>query len=246
MSAMKENKYDDAAFFAKYAGMHRSIFGLAGAAEWAALRAMLPDVVGKSVLDLGCGYGWHCRYFAENGASCVLGIDLSERMLAEARSRANPPAIEYRRAAMEELDFPAGSFDLVFSSLAFHYVRDFAPLAVNIARWLKRGGALVCSMEHPVFTSSGPQDWDYAPDGTIRHFPVDRYFEEGEREAIFLGECVIKYHRTLTTIVGALFASGLRLTGLVEPQPPEDMLDLPGMRDEMRRPMMLLLSAEKA
>ena len=130
--------------------------------------------------------------------------------------------------------------------MAFHYVRDFAPLAVNIARWLKRGGALVCSMEHPVFTSSGPQDWDYAPDGTIRHFPVDRYFEEGEREAIFLGECVIKYHRTLTTIVGALFASGLRLIGLVEPQPPEDMLDLPGMRDEMRRPMMLLLSAEKA
>ena len=57
---------------------------------------------------------------------------------------------------------------------------------------------------------------------------------------------MIKYHRTLTTIVGALFASGMRLTGLVEPQPPEDMLDLPGMRDEMRRPMMLLLSAEKA
>lgn len=243
---MKENKYDDAAFFAKYAGMHRSIYGLAGAAEWAALRAMLPDVAGKSVLDLGCGYGWHCRYFAENGASRVLGIDLSERMLAEARSRENPPAIEYRRAAMEELDFPAESFDLVFSSLAFHYVRDFAPLAANIARWLKRGGALVCSMEHPVFTASGPQDWDYAPDGSIRHFPVDRYFEEGEREAIFLGERVIKYHRTLTTIVSALFASGLRLTVLVEPQPPEDMLDLPGMRDEMRRPMMLLLSAEKA
>ena len=59
----------------------------------------------RSVLDLGCGYGWHCRYFAENGASRVLGIDLSERMLAEARSRANPPAIEYRRAAMEESGF---------------------------------------------------------------------------------------------------------------------------------------------
>ena len=69
---MKENKYDDAAFFAKYAGMHRSIYGLAGAAEWAALRAMLPDTAGKSVLDLGCGYGWHCRYFAESGASRLL------------------------------------------------------------------------------------------------------------------------------------------------------------------------------
>lgn len=240
------NEYDNDMFFAQYAAMDRSIGGLASAGEWHQLKPLFPPLNGMAVLDLGCGYGWHCRYFAENGASCVLGIDLSERMLAEARSRENPPAIEYRRVAMEELDFPAESFDLVFSSLAFHYVRDFAPLVANIARWLKRGGALVCSMEHPVFTSSGPQDWDYAPDGTIRHFPVDRYFEEGEREAIFLGERVIKYHRTLTTIVGALFASGMRLTGLVEPQPPEDMLDLPGMRDEMRRPMMLLLSAEKA
>ena len=245
MSAMKENKYDDAAFFAKYAGMHRSIFGLAGAAEWAALRAMLPDVAGKSVLDLGCGYGWHCRYFAENGASCVLGIDLSERMLAEARSRENPPAVEYRRAAMEELDFPAGSFDLVFSSLAFHYVRDFAPLAVNIARWLKCGGALVCSMEHPVFTSSGPQDWDYAPDGTIRHFPVDRYFYEGERTAAFLGEAVTKYHRTLTTYLDGLLRSGFALLRVVEPQPPERMLSIEGMKDEYRRPMMLLAAARK-
>ena len=189
---MKENKYDDAAFFAKYAGMHRSIYGLAGAAEWAALRAMLPDVAGKSVLDLGCGYGWHCRYFAENGASRVLGIDLSERMLAEARSRENPPAIEYRRAAMEELDFPAESFDLVFSSLAFHYVRDFVPLAANIARWLKRGGALVCSMEHPVFTSGGPQDWTtrrMEPSGIFPWTAILRRRAEG---AIFLGERVIR------------------------------------------------------
>ena len=39
--------------------------------------------------------------------------------------------------------------------------------------------------------------------------------------------------------------AGFTVLDLAEPQPPEDMMDLPGMRDEMRRPMMLLLKARK-
>ena len=54
-----------------------------------------------------------------------------------------------------------------------------------------------------------------------------------------------KYHRTLTDYVGALLGQGFRLTGLVEPTPDPGMMDQPGMADELRRPMMLLLSAEK-
>ena len=42
---------------------------------------------GKQVLDLGCGYGWHCVYAAERGASHVTGVDLSEKMLDTARKR---------------------------------------------------------------------------------------------------------------------------------------------------------------
>ena len=69
---------------------------------------------------------------------------------------------------------------------------------------------------------------------------MDRYFlrESGTR---FLGEKVIKYHRTLTTYLNGLLQSGFSLEQVVEPQPPEEMLDLPGMEDELRRPMMLLL-----
>ena len=54
---MKENKYDDPLFFAKYAQMDRSRLGLAGAGEWPTLRRLLPDFDGRDVLDLGCGYG---------------------------------------------------------------------------------------------------------------------------------------------------------------------------------------------
>ena len=209
------------------------------------LEKLLPDFTGKRVLDLGCGYGWHCGYAAGHGAAYVLGTDLSEKMLETARIKNSAPAIQYRRSAMEELTFPAGSFDVVLSSLALHYVRDFGPLVENIFRWLTPGGAFVFSSEHPVFTAYGSQDWYYGPDGEILHFPVDNYYYEGERDAVFLGEHVVKYHRTLTTYLNTLLDCGFRLKRVVEPQPPEDMLDLPGMRDEMRRPMMLLVSAEK-
>ena len=146
---------------------------------------------------------------------------------------------------MEDLTFSENSFDVVLSSLALHYVRDFVPLMESITRWLSPGGVLVFSVEHPVFTAYGSQDWYYGPDGSILHFPVDNYFHEGGRDAVFLGEHVVKYHRTLTTYLNTLLDCGLVLQRVVEPQPPEEMLDLPGMRDELRRPMMLLLSAEK-
>ena len=242
---MKENPYDNSSFFQKYSQMLRSTQGLVGAGEWRELEKLLPDFTGKRVLDLGCGYGWHCGYAAGHGAAYVLGTDLSEKMLETARIKNSAPAIQYRRSAMEDLTFPAGSFDVVLSSLALHYVRDFGPLAENIFRWLTPGGAFVFSAEHPVFTAYGSQDWYYGPGGEILHFPVDNYYYEGERDAVFLGEHVVKYHRTFTTYLNALLDCGFRLKRVVEPQPPEDMLGLPGMRDEMRRPMMLLVSAEK-
>ena len=64
---------------------------------------------------------------------------------------------------------------------------------------------------------------------------------EGRRDAVFLGERVVKYHRTLTSYLDTLLQSGFTLRRLVEPKPPEELMDLPGMRDELRRPMMLLV-----
>ena len=176
---MKENRYDDPVFFRKYSEMARSRLGLEGAGEWKTLRPMLPDFSGKRVLDLGCGYGWHAFYAAENGAEKVLGIDLSEKMLAVAREKNTFPNVRFARGAMEDVRFPDGSFDAVLSSLALHYVKDYAELVSRVYRWLAPGGAFVFSAEHPTFTAYGNQDWYYSPEGEILHFPVDRYFYEG-------------------------------------------------------------------
>lgn len=85
---MKENKYDDDVFFNKYKEMNRSVQGLEGAGEWSQLKRLLPDFKGKRVLDLGCGYGWHCIYAAEHGAAAVTGTDISQKMLAVAMEKA--------------------------------------------------------------------------------------------------------------------------------------------------------------
>lgn len=155
---MKENKYDDPSFFNQYEKMLRSQLGLEGAGEWHALKNILPDFKGKKVLDLGCGFGWHCRYAIENGAKSVIGIDLSEKMLARAKETNNLEGILYERKALEDVNYPAEHFDIVLSSLTLHYVESFDTIVQNIYQWLTSGGYFVFSVEHPVFTAEGSQD----------------------------------------------------------------------------------------
>lgn len=242
---MKENKYDDDAFFEKYAAMKRSKEGLTGAGEWETLEGMLPDFTGKRVLDLGCGYGWHCIYAAEHGAVSVTGVDISEKMLETAVRNTSCPRVRYVRKAIEDADFPPESFDAVISSLAFHYIASFGDIAQKVSGWLTPGGHFIYSVEHPVFTAQGSQRWHYDKDGRIMHFPVDNYFYEGKRVADFLGEEVVKYHRALTSYLTGLLSNGFEILSVAEPRPTEHMMSLPGMKDELRRPMMLIVSAVK-
>lgn len=241
---MKENKYDDENFFKQYSRMQRSIDGLEGAGEWYALRQMLPGFEGKRVLDLGCGFGWHCRYAIEQGAKSVVGVDISEKMLEEARRMTESPAVEYILSSIEDIDLSAEAFDIVISSLAFHYIKSFDEICKKVYHCLTNGGHFVFSAEHPVFTSYGTQDWYYDEEGNKLHWPLDRYFDQSIRKTKFLGEDVFKYHKTLTTYVNGLIKSGFNITGLVEPEPDKKFLETNAeMKNELRRPMFLIISA---
>jgi 2-polyprenyl-3-methyl-5-hydroxy-6-metoxy-1,4-benzoquinol methylase len=79
---MAQNIYDRPEFFAGYSGMRRSVHGLDGASEWPAVRALLPDLSGKRVVDLGCGFGWFSRFAVSQGAASVLALDISGKMIA--------------------------------------------------------------------------------------------------------------------------------------------------------------------
>lgn len=243
---MKENKYDNDNFFEKYSMFERSVHGISAAGEWHELQKMMPNFTGKRVLDIGCGFGWHCIYAAQNGAKTVLGTDISEKMLAVVQKKNIYKNVEYKQIAMEDLDFKKDSFDVVISSLALHYTPNFKDICARIAKCLTKGGDFIFSVEHPIFTSQGKQDWIYDKDGNAQYWPVDNYFTEGMRSSVFLGEQVVKYHKTLTTYLNTLIEMGFSITKVIEPQPQEHLLDsVPNMRNELRRPMMLLVSAKK-
>ena len=97
---------------------------------------------GKKVLDLGCGYGWHCEYAADHGAVQVVGVDISEKMLKEAENRHSRENITYLCCPVEDAQFEEGEFDIVLSSLALHYIRDYDQIVDKIRKFLRPGGYL--------------------------------------------------------------------------------------------------------
>jgi ubiquinone/menaquinone biosynthesis C-methylase UbiE len=131
---MTQNIYDNEEFFEAFCRLERSITGLDGAAEWPTLRTMLPDLRGLRVLDLGCGFGWFCRWARQSGAAQALGIDVSERMLARATVTSQDAAITYTRADLEHVELPVGLFNLVYSALVFHYIEGLDRLITEVTR----------------------------------------------------------------------------------------------------------------
>lgn len=243
---MTQNIYDDETFFAGYSQLARSVHGLDGAPEWPVLRAMLPELVGRSVLDLGCGFGWFSRFAAGEGAAGVLGVDVSAKMLERARRETDDSRVAYERADLEDYAPPVDAFDLADSSLAFHYIDDLAGLYGRVHAALKPGGALVCSVEHPIMTAPVRQEWLVDADGRAA-WPVNGYHDEGRRVSNWLAEGVVKRHRTIATYLDLLLGAGFRLDRLVEWAPsPEQVANEPGWVKERERPFFLLIAASRA
>jgi SAM-dependent methyltransferase len=243
-----QNIYDDEAFFTGYSRIPRSVEGLEAVYEWPAFQRLLPpSLQDRRILDLGCGLGYFAREARGRGARSVTAVDISQRMLAEARARGSDPAIVYVNASLEDFEPAQGQFDLVVSMLAVHYIEDYAGLLRRVAGSLAPGGRFAFSVEHPIYTASGATDWHRGPDGAPRHWPVDRYRDQGERRTNWIVDGVVKYHRTVETYVNTLLEAGLRLVRLEEPEAESAALlaTRPALLDERRRPPFLLIAADR-
>ena len=226
---MTQNIYDNAGFFAGYAQLRRSIDGLDGAPEWPTLKSMLPGVTGRRVVDLGCGFGWFCRWAREAGAASVLGLDVSANMLARARETTSDTAITYRQADLETLELPASSADLAYSSLTLHYLVNLGTLFATVHRALAPGGSFVFSAEHPLYTEPGPD-----------------YLDEGPRTTDWLTKGVVKQHRTLARTLNLLIDAGFTVRRVEEWGPTRAQIAAhPEWKIDHRRPSFLLVSASR-
>lgn len=243
--ALAQNIYDTPQFFEGYSRLNRSVYGLDGAPEWPAIRALLPDLRGRRIVDLGCGFGWFARWARTQGAACVLGVDLSENMLSRARAETADPAVEYIKADLESLELSEGAFDFAYSSLTFHYIEDFSRLVRTVLRALASCAYLIFTIEHPIYMAPTRPGWLEREDG-CKIWPVDRYGIEGVRVTDWLAEGVVKQHRTLGTTLNTLIGAGFTIRHVQEWHPTaEQVAAQAALAEELERPMMLLVAAQK-
>lgn len=241
---MQQNIYDDPEFFRMYKNLRDSKITYNDFIEQPAIKKLFPELKKLHVLDLGCGFGDLANYLIDNGAAHVTGVDISEKMLAMAGKRSQ---IRYLQGSMEEIEFGLNAFDLVVSSLAFHYIEDFAALISKISQWIKPNGYLVFSTEHPVVLANKSQaGWVKDANNNILHWPIDNYGEEGLRTQFWGVDGVIKYHRKISTLLNTLIQNGFVIEEMDEPESILEGLEkMPKLLNERKRPSFLIIKARK-
>jgi len=206
----RQNVYDNDAFFDNFQSSRSKEVNFNDCIETPILFAMLPDLHGKKILDIGCGMGQHAKEYSEMGAESVLGIDISEKMLAYAKEHNSAENIVYQRMAMEDIGTIDLQFDLVTSSLVFDYVENFDGLMRKVHMLMKDDAEFVFSMSHPIVTA-----WDGAYDRYTRTETGERlyanlrnYCQEGLRKVDWVVNGYECYHRTVSTLINALITAG--------------------------------------
>lgn len=241
---VSQNIYDDPGFHDAYRRLPRSEHGLGSAPEWPTVAGLLPELDGRDVVDLGCGFGAFARWATEQGAR-VDAFDLSQRMLARAAELTpDGAAITYRRADLDELELRTDVYDVAYSALTLHYLTDLPRLLVAVHRSLRSDGRLVLTVEHPVYTA--PTTVEFVEVDGRRIWPLDRYGEEGARQRDWLAPGVRKQHRSFGTWISSLVDAGFTVRRVIDWCPSvEQIAAQPALAAEVDRPMFLIVAADR-
>lgn len=190
--------------------------------------AMVGEVTGLHVLDLGCGEGGYSRELARRGAN-VVAVDGSARLIEVARERAASAnvAVDLRCANANRLDGIAdATFDRVLASMSLMDVEDYPGAIREVVRVLRRDGELLMSITHPCFQARVSR-WIKDERGQPKFFSVDHYFDRVAWEEYMAAEFtrkVLRRHRPLEDYMAAPLATGLHLQEFREPVPTDEEL----------------------
>lgn len=179
--------------------------------ERPATLSLLPDVIGKNVLDAGCAAGWYSKWLIDHGAS-VIALDFSPNMIKMTQKRLDGKAQIIQADLNEPLDFiKDSSLDIVLSSLTLHYIKNWEPPLSEFMRILKPLGCLIFSVHHPFM--------DFAVYHRENYFATELLTDEWDTSA---GKVKVQfYRRPLHKIISAVIQAGFTIEKLLEPLPTE-------------------------
>ena len=178
--------------------------------ERPATMALLGEVSGKRVLEVGCGSGPLTEWLVHQGAA-VVAFDVSAAMLEIARARVGHRAELHHHDLAEPLRFLGdASVDVVVASLVFHYLRDWEAPLRELHRVLRPSGSVVMSIHHPA--------WDWR-----NHCPEDYFAFIQVSEMWVEPHPVTFWRRPLTAATDAIREAGFLIDRLVEARPHPDL-----------------------
>ncbi|WP_163580563.1 class I SAM-dependent methyltransferase [Gracilibacillus saliphilus] len=245
---MKQNIYDNPDFFKEYMDLRESGITYNDFIEQPAIKSAISTLKDKTILDLGCGAGKFAKYCVDNGASKVIGVDISRNMIEQAKKENENEKIEYICTPIEDLELQNQKFDLIISSLAVHYIKNYTNLIQKVRNLLSKNGEFIFSTEHPIVTARIEMDnWLRDSNGEKLHWALDNYQEEGKREHNWYVDGVIVYHRTISTLINTLLDNGFILEKVIEPQSiPSGLEQMPKLVNEKRRPSFIVIKSRGA
>jgi SAM-dependent methyltransferase len=164
------------------------------------------------VLEVGCGSGHSLHYLAERGAAELWGLDLSSVQLGFAADvlQAYHPHLHLFASPMEaNPGLPTNYFDLVLSIYALGWTTDLPGTCALIVAYLKPGGRLVFSWEHPVYSCLRYEN---------QRFVLARPYanQEAVLHDSWCGVPIVQHTRTLSTFIDAVVRAGLQIEQLIE------------------------------
>jgi len=189
--------------------------------EIPALIKLIGSVRGKILLDMGCGFGDHAQILSRKGAKKIIGFDVSKELVRFAQER-KIPRTEFGIGDMDKkLPYKNSSFDMVYSGLAVHYVKNLKQLFKETRRVLRKGGMFCFSTQHILFNLQ-----NQTPNGLVGVEKTPRrilgdYFDESGK-LINLGKTMGKvrmYTYTMETFIKTALAAGFTLVDYVDAKP---------------------------
>lgn len=172
----------------------------------------LGKVVGKKIIEIGCGNGYFARILTKKGA-LVTAIDLSKKLLdfAIAKERLKPFGIRYLvRDAANLHGIKSASFDIAVANMSLMDIADAKRAVKEISRVLKKNGYFIFSITHPAFGEFN-QQWVIIKEGSRKFFAraVNKYLSSAtEKKALWASRIkATHYHKSVETYLKYLRAA---------------------------------------
>ncbi|SDB13621.1 Methyltransferase domain-containing protein [Pseudobutyrivibrio sp. YE44] len=226
--------------------------------EWPCIKELLPDLNGRTVVDLGCGTGIFTFLLEKSLPSKLIGIDLSEEMLSIAKKKSdenNSNAVFVLHDAATCREVIKEPVDFIFSSTTSHYIGNLEQFFENVSSSLKNGGECIFSIIHPVYSAMYPIEH---ADGS---YPEDeewnvRYLDKSTRAYIqpwleynddYENHLSKSFHHTFSDYTNAIIDAGLTIEKICEPMAPESWKDSQPYRYEgfIESPVYMILKMRK-